>query len=199
MTIENGNNNMQLHEVFSVTATLEPDVYILDVDITDMNGERYRCEYASSPNDPFGLAPVVRTAVDQWIATNNPILPHVIQPISSDEVDIERDRRIVDGFIFGGVKYQSRPEDRENIAGASQVAFAAIVGGAQVNDLYWHGGTDPFVWIAADNSLNPMDAYTMFNFGKVAMEHKQSMIFKARALKDMDPIPTDYTEDKHWS
>jgi len=77
MTIENGNNNMQLHEVFSVTATLEPDVYILDVDITDMNGERYRCEYASRPDDTFGLAPVVRENLEQWIAAGKPVGAYV--------------------------------------------------------------------------------------------------------------------------
>jgi hypothetical protein len=119
-------------------------------------------------------------------------------PITGNEVDIERDKRINDGFMFNGVKYQAAQNDRENIAGASQVALEAIMNGAQPGDLYWHGGTSPFVWIASDNSLNPMDAYTMFNFGKAAMAHKQSMIFKSRAIKDMNPIPSDYTDNKYW-
>lgn len=136
---------------------------------------------------------------------NSVIAGGVIDPytpplVTSSEVDIERDRRINNGFVFNGVNYQAAPEDRENIAGASQVALEAIMNGAQPGDLYWHGGTTPFVWIATDNSLNPMDAQTMFDFGKSAMSHKQAMIFKARSIKDMSPIPTDYaTNETYWT
>lgn len=113
-------------------------------------------------------------------------------------VDAERDRRVAGGFAFGGQDYQTRPEDRENIAGASTAALAAIVGGAQAGDLRWHGGDSDFCWIAADNTLVPMDAQTMFAFGQAAMAHKQAMIFAARALKDMEDIPADTADDQWW-
>lgn len=190
---------MELHEVFSVRETLTTGVFSLDVELTDMNDERYRCEYMSAPDDTFGLAPAVREAVLRWIADGKPISPYVAPAVTSDLVDIERDRRISAGFMFNSVKYQSRPEDRENIAGSSQVAFAAMVGGAQPGNFFWHGGSDEFVWIAEDNTLHPMDAQTMFEFGKAAMAHKQAMIFKARAIKDIDPIPANYADDTYWS
>lgn len=115
------------------------------------------------------------------------------------KIDIERDRRIDAGFEFEGVRYQSRPGDRENIAGKALEAFMAIVGGVQPGDLRWaHTGRD-FAWIAADNSLVPMDAQTVVAFGKAASAHKESHVFAARQLKDMQPIPTDYTDDKWWS
>lgn len=117
---------------------------------------------------------------------------------TSEDVDAERDRRIAAGFVFGGVAYQSRPEDRENIAGASTAALTAIMTGAQAGDLRWHGGDTDFTWIAADNSLHTMDAQTMFAFGQAAMAHKQSHIFVARELKDVDPIPADYAADAYW-
>ena len=116
----------------------------------------------------------------------------------ADLIDTERDRRIEAGFEFGGKLYQSRQQDRENIAGASVAALAAIMNGAQPADLRWHGGSTDFVWIAADNSLTPMDAQTMFAFGQAAMSHKQAMIFAARAIKDADPVPADYTDDGYW-
>lgn len=119
-------------------------------------------------------------------------------PPTASEVDAERDRRIAAGFIFAGKLYQSRPEDRENIAGASTAALAALVNGAQPGDLRWHGGDSDFCWIAADNSLTPMDAQTMFAFGQAAMTHKQAHIFAARAVKDMEPIPADVTADELW-
>lgn len=119
-------------------------------------------------------------------------------PPSAADVDAERDRRISAGFVFAGKLYQSRPEDRENIAGASTAALAAMVNGAQPGDLRWHGGDSDFCWIAADNSLTTMDAQTMFAFGQAAMAHKQAHIFAARAVKDTDPIPADYTDDGWW-
>ena len=121
-----------------------------------------------------------------------------LPPPSSDEVDAERDRRIAAGFSFGGKDYQSREQDRENISGASVAALAAMMNGAQPADLRWHGGASDFAWIAADNSLTTMDAQTMFAFGQAAMAHKQAHIFAARALKDADPVPLDFTDDANW-
>ena len=117
---------------------------------------------------------------------------------STDDVDMERDRRIEAGMVFNAVRYQTRAQDRENVAGASIMALAAITQGAQPGDLRWHGGDSDFVWIAEDNSLNPMDAQTFFAFGQAMAAHKSALIFAARALKDMDPIPADYADDKHW-
>ncbi|MCZ7466650.1 DUF4376 domain-containing protein [Rhizobium rhizogenes] len=118
---------------------------------------------------------------------------------TENDVDRERDRRIVDGFTFGGVFYQSRRADRENIAGAAVAALAAIGGGAQVGDYRWHGGDSDFMWIAADNTMYPLDAQSTFAMGQAAMAHKQAHIFAARALKDMMPIPADFaTNSAYW-
>lgn len=125
------------------------------------------------------------------------IIDPALTPTPAD-VDQERDRRISGGFSFGGVFYQTRPEDRENIAGASTAALAAITNGAEPGDYRWHGGDADFVWIAADNSTHAMDAQTLFAFGQAAMAHKQAHIFAARAIKDADPIPADFADDAYW-
>jgi hypothetical protein len=117
---------------------------------------------------------------------------------SAHDIDAERDRRIAAGFTFGGVFYQSRPEDRENIMGAGTAALGAMMLGAQAGDYRWHGGDSDFVWIAADNSTHPMDAQTVYAFGLAAMAHKTAHIFAARAIKDADPIPADYTDNSYW-
>lgn len=100
------------------------------------------------------------------------------------QIDAERDRRTDAGFEFRSVRYQSRPSDRENIAGAAVAALGAMVAGAQPGDLRWHGAGSDFTWIAEDNSLIPMDAQTVYAFGQAAMAHKQGLIFEARAIKD---------------
>lgn len=73
MTIELFNGTPILHEVVSVQATATVDTYILDVDLTDMAGERYRCDYVSDPDDSFGLNPFIRN----WLAENEyDVLPY---------------------------------------------------------------------------------------------------------------------------
>jgi hypothetical protein len=121
-----------------------------------------------------------------------------LPPPNPEQVDAERDRRVIAGFTFAGKLYQSRNEDRENISGAALAALAAQINGAEPEDYRWHGGGSDFVWIAADNSLSPMDAQTMFTFGQAAMAHKQAHIFAARTLKDTNPIPLNFREDTHW-
>ncbi len=119
--------------------------------------------------------------------------------VTAAMVDAARDIRIASGFGFNGHVYQTRPEDRENIAGAATAALAAMVNGAQPGDFRWHGGDSDFEWIAADNSTHPLDAQTTFAMGQAAMAHKQAHIFAARTLKDMDPVPVDYaTNDAYW-
>lgn len=124
--------------------------------------------------------------------------------ISSEQVNVERDRRIDAGFNFNSVMFGSDPEDRENIAGAKSAAGDAIAAGAEAGDFAWQQLLDPsmpavFAWIAADNTLVPMDAPTVVQFGYAALSHKQQHIFAARTLKDMDPIPSDYaTNEAYW-
>lgn len=119
--------------------------------------------------------------------------------ITAAMVDTVRDYRIAAGFVFQGVSYQSRPEDRENIAGAATAALGAMVNGAQPGDFRWHGGDSDFEWIAADNSTHLLDAQTTFAMGQAAMAHKQVHIFAARTLKDMEPIPADFaTNPIYW-
>ncbi|WP_460231444.1 DUF4376 domain-containing protein [Agrobacterium radiobacter] len=126
--------------------------------------------------------------------------PPTEEPVyTTGMVDAERDRRIAAGFVFNGTVYQTRPEDRENIAGAATAALAAIVSGAQPDDFRWHGGDRDFEWIAADNTTHPLDAQSTFAMGQAAMAHKQAHIFAARALKDMEPIPADFaTNPDYW-
>ncbi len=113
-------------------------------------------------------------------------------------VDIERDRRMAGGIIFNGVKFQTRDGDRENIAGASTLALAAIMAGSQAGNLRWHGGPEDFAWIAADNSLVPMDAQTVIAFGTAVANYKERLYRAARTIKDLEPVPRDYADDGRW-
>ncbi|USR40787.1 DUF4376 domain-containing protein [Ectopseudomonas hydrolytica] len=135
-----------------------------------------------------------------WLYSNGAFSPPESKPqvVTKEDVDAERDRRIDSGVEFAGVVFQSRATDRENIAGAAQLGFMAMVAGVQPGDLRWANPDQDFTWIALDNSLVPMDAQTVVAFGKAAAERKQALIFAARQLKDMSEIPADYTDDRWW-
>jgi hypothetical protein len=134
--------------------------------------------------------------VDQRISAAdlvvNPAPPH------PDDVTAERDRRTNAGFMFGGKLYQFDPSSKARITGAATLAKFAVMNGAQPGDLRWFNPAADFTWIAADNSLNAMDAQTCSAFGDAASIHEQRHIFAARALKNMNPIPSDYTNPIYW-
>lgn len=121
----------------------------------------------------------------------------VPSPTSSD-INAERDRRIYAGFNFNGVLFDFDDRAKANISGAAQLAFMAITAGAEEGDLNWNSNAQPFAWIAADNTLIPMDAHTVVEFGRTAAQHEQTHIFAARALKDLETIPVDYSDDSYW-
>ena len=147
----------------------------------DLRGPLPRRSTPTPPPEVQG-ALIPQWAGSGWVLAERPV-PH--EPgVPASAVDTERDRRIDAGFEFEGVRYQSRATDRENIAGAVLIAMA--------DPAYTTG------WIAADNSVVEMDAPTLLRFGRTAADHKQALIFAARQLKDMQPIPQDYTDDKWW-
>jgi len=78
-----------IHTIYNVSETEEPGSYILDLELTDINGERYRCNYCSRADDNFGLAPAVRNALDAWIATSKPIAPYVPPTIEQVRAGME--------------------------------------------------------------------------------------------------------------
>jgi len=118
--------------------------------------------------------------------------------MTSGDVDIERDHRLASAIEFQGALFQSRSIDRERITEAAQLAFMAVASGAKPGDLRWLEPEQDFTWIAADNTLVPMDAPTVVAFAKAMAARTQALVLAGRRLKDMDVIPSDYTDDKWW-
>lgn len=117
----------------------------------------------------------------------------------SSMVNAERDRRLAADFEFQGKMYQRDPTSLQRITGAATLAGFAIAGGAQPGNLRWANPESDFGWIASDNSITAMDAQTCFAFGQAAAAVETRLIFAAKALRSMDPIPADYASDLWWS
>lgn len=125
------------------------------------------------------------------------VIEQIKNPTEAD-VNAERNRRLHADFEFNKTMFQRDPTSLQRITGAGTLAGFAMARGAQPGDLYWHGGGSPFAWIASDNTLMTMDAQTCFMFGQVCANVETKLIFAARNLRNMDPIPADYTDDKWW-
>ena len=131
------------------------------------------------------------TVVQQWQIT----------PRSHSEmagmVNDERDRRMA-VFVFSGKAFDFDERSAMNIAGASTLALAAIINGAQPGDMRWSDADADFGWFAKDNTHVAMDAQTCFAFGQAAASWRSGCIHAARTLKDQSPIPADFTANVHW-
>lgn len=64
-----------LNSISKVTATAEPQVYVVRCNITEVDGITYDTDFCSRPDDPYGVNPQVR----EWLAANPdfPIDPYV--------------------------------------------------------------------------------------------------------------------------
>nr|WP_314586557.1 hypothetical protein [uncultured Pseudomonas sp.] len=126
--------------------------------------------------------------------------PVVVYPVETYQVDEERDRRTAMGFVYDGKAYQTENQSQiDDILGKMTDALAAItIDQAQPGDLRWASPDYDFAWSAADGTLVPMDAQTCLAFTRSAVRRKTLLVGAGLALKAMNPIPTDYMDDKYW-
>jgi hypothetical protein len=131
------------------------------------------CSVVEASRLPVGTDNYYIDGAFTYVAPPDPPAPNLdeLKAAKSDAVTVARDSVINGGFTFNSVRYQTRPDDRENIAGAVQLATLDVI-------------PPDFVWIAEDNSLVPMDVATIKEFGTAAAAFKSAAIFYARGLKD---------------
>jgi hypothetical protein len=114
------------------------------------------------------------------------------------QINAERDRRLSAPFAFAGKMFDRDATSVARINGASTLAGFAMGAGAQPGNLRWHGGEADFAWISADNTLVPMDAPTVFAFGREAASVESRLIFAAKQLREINPPPADFADDSWW-
>lgn len=100
-------------------------------------------------------------------------------------IDRIRDTRIDGGFTFNGMRFQSRPSDRENIMGACQMAMAYIGAGGDATETKWDDSSSDFEWILEDNSRVVMSAGDVVSLFQSGVAFKTAQTFYARGLKDV--------------
>jgi|GEM_PF-1060597 len=134
-----------------------------------------------------------------YLAAGGKIDPYEAPPISSADVNAERNRRIDGGFVFGGDEYQTDAGSRENISGAQGLSLGAMIADPQgTQGLRWDNPDVDFAWTDATNNEIPMTAAQCQAFCQAAMQYKSALIKAARVIKDTNPILGDYANDSHW-
>lgn len=151
----------------------------------------------------LGLDPPMKTVpVDpqsgQPDVSHPPLTEDEIKAVLRSSVDSERDRRTAGNFVFAGKSYQLDADSQAKITSIGADARFAVLAGKAAGDLRWADPDLDFGWIATDNSVTPMDAPTMAGFADAAKVWVTRHVFAARALKDMEPIPADFADDKYW-
>ena len=91
------------------------------------------------------------------------------------QVDAIRDQMIDSGVTSNGITYQSRATDRENVAGALQLATLAASQGQSFESQ----------WIAMDNVVHTLDFNGIVALGQAIADRKAELIFRGRQVKDV--------------
>lgn len=108
-------------------------------------------------------------------------IPPPAAPASSEDVNAERDRRGSLPIEFAGNQYQATD-------GSIQDDFGLAVAELQTE----------FARITLDNQIVALSADEAIELGRAVIERKSRLVLAARRLKDMAPIPIDFTDNKHW-
>lgn len=120
--------------------------------------------------------------------------------ITSDMVNTERNRRLALPFEFEGNIYDRDERSLARITGAATLAGFYLANPANdPTSVFWHGGQTPFTWITATNTVVQLSALQTFMMGRAAANRESFLIFKGKEIKDMQPIPQDYTDDSWWT
>lgn len=120
----------------------------------------------------------------------NPPIPAVTKP----DVNRERSRRIAEGVVvsvegYGDVALQGRLEDQINLIGLYNGAMLRISQGDTTTVTKFRDRDN------VDHDLTPPQIVDMWAKGSSFVSQ---VIQASWDVKDLDPIPLDYTDDKYW-
>lgn len=111
-------------------------------------------------------------------------------PVTTDQVNAERERRILKGETFDGVYVTGDDTNRSNLSGLAFGASLRISQGDTTTITVFRDGNN------VDHELTPPALLSVWS---QAANHVSMLYEKSWALKAMEPIPADYQSDAYWS
>lgn len=136
-----------------------------------------------------------RRKIAQWEVAGNTIPPYMPPAPGSSDVNAERQRRIVDGKSFNGIRVTGRDEDVRNLTNLALAAQIRIGGGDTTTLTTYRDGDN------VDHDLTPPEILSLW---EQASAYVSALYATSWAMKDgtgdfTGGIPDDYTADIHWS
>lgn len=120
--------------------------------------------------------------------------PFVPTPLTEKDITEERSRRVAAGTVvsvegYGDVALQGRPEDQITLGNLAQISLLRIQQGDTTTITKFRDRDN------VDHDLTPPQIVDMWVKGTSWV----STVYEASwDVKDLDPIPLDYTDDKYW-
>lgn len=145
--------------------------------------------------------------VVEWVVDDHGKYSQIVRPalpgelpdpvVTASMVNDERDRRLQLSFPFMGKMIQRDDVSLRRIQGAAQMAMTAVMSGVAHDSVEWVNG-QPLRWITEDNTMLELSPFQTIQMGQAAAEVETRLIFAAKNLKGMDPIPKNFTDDIWW-
>lgn len=116
------------------------------------------------------------------------------QAALASQIDAERERRIAAGVtvtLSDGIliPLQGRPEDQINMLALKDTARDLLAAGVSAPILPFRD---------AENVVHQLTPAQMIEATDKGKQHVSAVYQAAWALKEMEPIPTDFAEDVNW-
>ncbi|MBM1816261.1 hypothetical protein [Pseudosulfitobacter pseudonitzschiae] len=178
---------MNIQDIVSVseTATVDVKLVIMTADI-DGDGVFEEVRYGLIEGDTHGAASQVRQAVDDWIADGGAVAAYEVVAATEADIRAEGARRL----RLIAAAYTA--EERETWA--TQVDEANAL------------AADPEADVPMIEALAAADGVTVAQMAGFIMANKNAftaasaaILAAQRTLIAMDPRPTDYTDNTHWT
>lgn len=110
--------------------------------------------------------------------------------ISNDDVNAERDRRIIAGKTINGVAVTGREEDARNLTNLALAAQLRLASADTTTTTTFRDGNN------VDHDLTPSEMLALWQ-GSAA--YVSDLYAASWVIKALDPIPADFDADSYWS
>mgnify|MGYP002622545761 FL=1 len=119
------------------------------------------------------------------------VVEHVPPPVlpTAEDVNRERQRRIVAGTVIDGVHVTGRDEDARNLTNLALAAQLRIAGGDTTTTTVFRDGQN------IDHELTPPQMLALW---QQSAEYVSALYAASWAIKAMEPLPEDVTADELW-
>lgn len=111
-------------------------------------------------------------------------------PITTDQINAERQRRLLAGMDFNGIYVTGDDTNRANLSDLAFGASLRLGAGDTSTITTFRDGNN------ADHKLTPPE---LLGLWQLAATHVSMLYAKSWELKAMSPIPADFTDDSYWS